>query len=123
MHSLAEDVPRAITNVLSTHNWRGRKQLIDQVFVDDVHFWHLFHDCKNRRELFGVYQMWGEENGLFDWVSLVSARLLHAPFFAGAYNFHIGVKYQRVIPDRKRQQVVVDLEETIVSTISWHDVI
>lgn len=60
MHSLTEDVPRAITNVLSTHNWRDRKQLIDSLFFDDVHFWHLFHDCKNKRELFGVYQMWGE---------------------------------------------------------------
>lgn len=66
MHSLAEDVPRAITNVLSTHDWRGRKQLIDQVYVDQVHFWHLFHDCRNRRELFGVYQMWGEKNGPFE---------------------------------------------------------
>lgn len=60
MHSVAEDVPLAITNVLSTHNWRARKQLIDTVFADDVHFWHLFHDCKNKRELFGVYQMWGK---------------------------------------------------------------
>ncbi|KAL3144033.1 hypothetical protein ABBQ32_003837 [Trebouxia sp. C0010 RCD-2024] len=88
MHSLAEDVPQAITNVLSTHKWRARKQLIDSVFAEDVQFWHLFHDCKNRRELFGVYQMWG------------------------AYNFWIDVKYQRVIPDKQRLQVVVDLEET-----------
>ena len=36
---------------------------------------------------------------------------------AGAYNFHIGVEYQRVIPDRKRQLVVVDLIETIVSSM------
>ena len=60
MYSLSEDVPQTITNVLSTHNWRSRKELIDQVFIDDVHFWHLFHDCKDRKELFGVYQMWGE---------------------------------------------------------------
>ena len=64
-HSLAEDVPRAITNVLSTYNWRDRKQLIDTVFSDDVHFWHLFHHCKNKRELFGVYQMWGEVASVF----------------------------------------------------------
>ena len=36
---------------------------------------------------------------------------------AGFYNFWIGVKYTRVVPDRKNHRVVVDLIETIVSTI------
>ena len=36
---------------------------------------------------------------------------------AGFYNFWIGVKYTRVVPDRKNHRVVIDLIETIVSTI------
>ena len=113
MHSLAEDVPHAITNVLSTHNWRARKQLIDDVFAEDVHFWHLFHDCKNKSELFGVHQMWGKGPAHRRTV-LLSDSLLQPFGFTGAYNFWIGVKYQRVIPDKQRMQVVVDLEETTV---------
>ena len=35
---------------------------------------------------------------------------------AGAYNFWIGVKYTRVVPDRKNHRVVIDLVETIVSS-------
>lgn len=60
MRNYEQDVPKAIRAVLSTHDWRARKQLIDQVFTPDAKFWHLFHQCLDRRELFGVYQMWGE---------------------------------------------------------------
>ena len=38
------------------------------------------------------------------------------PSIAGAYNFWIDVKYNRVVPDRKNHRVVVDLIETIVSS-------
>lgn len=117
MHSLAEDVPCAITNVLSTHDWRGRKQLIDSMFLDDVHFWHLFHDCKNKRELFGVYQTWGEAAAVLGCKRSFWPPLVRIYRLVGAYNFWIGVRYQRVIPDRKRQQVVVDLEETTVTAM------
>lgn len=117
MHSLAEDVPQAITNVLSTHKWRARKQLIDSVFAEDVQFWHLFHDCKNRRELFGVYQMWGKDNPPCVPRKAILCRFCTAAnCITGAYNFWIDVKYQRVIPDKQRLQVVVDLEETTVIT-------
>ena len=60
MRTLHEDVPKTISNVLSTHDWRGRKKLIDRVFLEDANFWHLFFQTVNRRELFGVYQMWGK---------------------------------------------------------------
>ena len=33
----------------------------------------------------------------------------------GFYNFWIGIKYYRVVPDKTRESVMVDLEETIVS--------
>ncbi|KAL3150047.1 hypothetical protein ABBQ38_013397 [Trebouxia sp. C0009 RCD-2024] len=89
MRSLEQDVPRTISRVLSTHDWQGRKELIDKVFKEDAKFWHLFFQTVNRKELFGVYQMWG------------------------AYNFKIDVDYTRVVPDRKNHRVVVDLIETI----------
>lgn len=60
MRTYDADVPETISNVLSTHDWQGRKELIDKVFTPDAPFWHLFHQCINRQELFGVYQMWGE---------------------------------------------------------------
>ena len=117
MHPLAEDVPHAITNVLSTHNWRARKQLIDSVFAEDVQFWHLFHDCKNRTELFGVYQMWGKGNPAVHFAQNTPCRFCTAEIcITGAYNFWIDVTYQRVIPDKQHLQVVVDLEETTVIT-------
>lgn len=59
MRSLESDVPETISRVLSTHDWRNRKQLIEKVFVPESKFWHLFFQTVNRRELFGVYQMWG----------------------------------------------------------------
>lgn len=89
MRSLDVDVPKTISSVLSTHDFRGRKDLIEKVFTEDVKFWHLFFQTVNRKELFGVYQMWG------------------------FYNFWIGVKYTRVVPDRKNHRVVIDLIETI----------
>lgn len=89
MRTLDKDVPKTISSVLSTHDFHGRKELIDKVFKEDVKFWHLFFQTVNRRELFGVYQMWG------------------------FYNFWIGVDYTRVVPDRKNHRVVVDLIETI----------
>lgn len=61
MRSFDQDVPRTITNVLSTHDWRARKELIDKVFTEDAKFWHLFFQTVNRKELFGVYQMWGKQ--------------------------------------------------------------
>ena len=61
MRSLDQDVPRTISKVLSTHDWRGRKELIDKVFTEDAKFWHFFFQTVNRKELFGVYQMWGEQ--------------------------------------------------------------
>lgn len=60
MRSLEQDVPRTISRVLSTHDWQGRKELIDKVFKEDAKFWHLFFQTVNRKELFGVYQMWGK---------------------------------------------------------------
>lgn len=60
MRNYEQDVPQTITDVLCTHNWRSRKQVIDQVFSPDAEFWHLFHQCLDRHELFGVYQMWGK---------------------------------------------------------------
>ena len=64
MRSLDQDVPRTISNVLSTHDWRSRKDLIEKVFTEDAKFWHLFHQTVNRKELFGVYQMWGKGTAL-----------------------------------------------------------
>ena len=60
MRSLDQDVPRTISSVLSTHDWRSRKDLIEKVFIEDAKFWHLFFQAQNRKELFGVYQMWGK---------------------------------------------------------------
>ena len=60
MRSLDKDVPKTISSVLSTHDFRGRKDLIEKVFTEDVKFWHLFFQTVNRKELFGVYQMWGK---------------------------------------------------------------
>jgi len=60
MRSLDVDVPKTISSVLSTHDFRGRKNLIEKVFTEDVKFWHLFFQTVNRKELFGVYQMWGK---------------------------------------------------------------
>lgn len=65
MRSFDQDVPRTITNVLSTHDWRARKDLIDSVFTEDAKFWHLFFQTVNRKELFGVYQMWGKRAPTF----------------------------------------------------------
>lgn len=61
MRSLEQDVPRTISRVLSTHDWQGRKELIEKVFTEDAKFWHLFFQTVNRKELFGVYQMWGKQ--------------------------------------------------------------
>lgn len=36
-------------------------------------------------------------------------------YCAGFYNFWIGIKYYRVVPDTKRDLVMVDLQETIVN--------
>jgi len=60
MRSLDKDVPKTISSVLSTHDFRGRRDLIEKVFTEDVKFWHLFFQTVNRKELFGVYQMWGK---------------------------------------------------------------
>ena len=62
MRSLDVDVPKTISSVLSTHDFRGRKDLIEKVFTEDVKFWHLFFQTVNRKELFGVYQMWGKRD-------------------------------------------------------------
>ena len=59
MRSLESDVPKTISQVLSTHKFQKRKELIEKVFVPESKFWHLFFQTVNRRELFGVYQMWG----------------------------------------------------------------
>ena len=145
MRTLHEDVPKTISKVLSTHDWRGRKELIDKVFIEDTKFWHLFFQCINRRELFGVYQMWGRSSFTVLHQTCFELRLLgnkpHLELLdslhldvtivhgtecaacpataclpcAGFYNFWIGVEYTRVVPDRKNHRVVVDLVETIVS--------
>jgi hypothetical protein len=88
MQNLAEDVPRTITQVLESTNWRSRKEVIERVFAPDADFWHIIHLCHGRKEILGVYEMWG------------------------AYNTKIDVDYHRVVPDRKTQTVVVDLTET-----------
>ena len=129
MRSYEHDVPETITNVLSTHDWRGRKKLIDRVFTADAEFWHLFHQCLDRHELFGVYQMWGKllHSHVFqttasnhDSVITLKASGLLCSHFPGFYNFWIGVKHQRVVPNPKGKLVMVDLEETIVS-LAYHD--
>lgn len=40
MRSFDLDVPKTITSVLSTHNWRDRKRLIDKVSRADS-IWHV----------------------------------------------------------------------------------
>lgn len=59
MRTLESDVPKAISSVLSTHEFQKRKELIESLFVPHCKFWHLFFQTMSRRELFGVYQMWG----------------------------------------------------------------
>lgn len=78
-----------IAQILESHNWRRRKDLVNKVFTPDAVFWHPFFIVHGRHDILGIYQLWG------------------------ANNVKINVTYDRVVPDSANNVVVVDLLETV----------
>ena len=57
MQSLREDVPMTIAQILESHNWRRRKDLVNKVFTPDAVFWHPFFIVHGRHDILGIYQV------------------------------------------------------------------
>lgn len=60
MQSLEEGVPLTIANILESHNWRRRKDLVNKVFTPDAVFWHPFFIVHGRHDILGIYQVQNE---------------------------------------------------------------
>ncbi len=118
MQSLREGVPRTIAQILESHNWRRRKELVNKVFTPDAVFWHPFFIVHGRHEILGIYQVRAWPRRLLVERPLSAFRqpkdLLTMQLW-GANNFKINVTYDRVVPDSVNKIVVVDLLETVVS--------
>jgi len=117
MQSLREDVPMTIAQILESHNWRRRKDLVNKVFTPDAVFWHPFFIVHGRHEILGIYQVRAWPRLLLVEPLLSAVRQPEDLLMQlwGANNFKINVTYDRVVPDSVNKLVVVDLLETVVS--------
>lgn len=107
-----------IAQILESHNWRRRKDLVNKVFTPDAVFWHPFFIVHGRHDILGIYQVRACPRSLLVEPLLSAFRqpedLLIMQLW-GANNVKINVTYDRVVPDSANNVVVVDLLETVVS--------
>ena len=106
-----------IAQILESHNWRRRKDLVNKVFTPDAVFWHPFFIVHGRHEILGIYQVRAWPRLLLVEPLLSAVRQPEDLLMQlwGANNFKINVTYDRVVPDSVNKLVVVDLLETVVS--------
>ena len=124
MQTLEAGVPMTIANILESHNWRRRKDLVNKVFTPDAVFWHPFFIVHGRHEILGIYQVRDKcvctamqvAYRLAATCALRGYSLVDAAQLWGANNVKINVTYDRVVPDAEHNVVVVDLLETVVSS-------
>ena len=48
-----------IAQILESHNWHRRKDLVNKIFTPDAVFWHPFFIVHGRHEILGIYQVRG----------------------------------------------------------------